>query len=148
MSNKLITASNKETQKLGQLMAKEILKLDEEQLGAFLIALKGDLGSGKTTFTQGLALGFGVEEKINSPTFVIMKRFELKNLTFKNLYHLDCYRIEKPEDLLDLGWKEIIKDSKNIIVIEWPEKIQKLLPPEIFTINFKFINENQRGVSL
>ncbi|MDD5146837.1 MAG: tRNA (adenosine(37)-N6)-threonylcarbamoyltransferase complex ATPase subunit type 1 TsaE [Candidatus Pacebacteria bacterium] len=148
MSNKLITTSSKETQKLGQLMAQEILKLGPNQQGAFLIALRGDLGSGKTTFTQGLAKGFGIHEKITSPTFVIMKRFAIHHLLFQNFYHVDCYRIERSEDILDLGWRDISASPYNIVAVEWPERIKKLLPAEMFNMDFKFLDNQKRSIYL
>jgi tRNA threonylcarbamoyladenosine biosynthesis protein TsaE len=148
MSNKLITTSSKETQKLGQLMAREILKLGPNQQGAFLIGLRGDLGSGKTTFTQGLAMGFGIQEKINSPTFVIMKRFAIRYSLFQNFYHIDCYRIEKSEDILDLGWRDILASPYNIVAVEWPERIKKILPAAMLNISLKFLSNQKRNIRL
>ena len=112
----IITSSSPgQTKKIGKELARKILK---DPLGqkAKVLALAGDLGAGKTTFLQGFAKGLGVKGKINSPTFVIMKRFG----TF---YHLDCCRIQRPEEILDLGWEEIISDPKNIVAVEWPERI-------------------------
>ena len=109
--------------------------------GAVVLALRGDLGSGKTTFIQGFAGGLGVKEKIISPTFVILKRFG-------NFYHIDCYRLGKPEEILPLDWQEIIANPRNIVAVEWPEKIEKFLPEETFFLNFKFINKNRREVKI
>jgi len=132
------TKSAKQTQKLGIDFAKEILKL-ASQKNAVVIGLSGNLGGGKTTFLQGFAKGLGIKEKILSPTFVIMKHFGI-------FYHFDCYRFEKAEDILELGWEEIISNHKNIVAVEWPEKIKKVLPKKIIKINFNFINETTREI--
>lgn len=137
---KIESKSAKETKRIGKALAKKILNLN---LGgkAILVCLKGDLGGGKTTFAQGFARGLGIKEKILSPTFVILKRFA-------NFYHLDCYRIKKPEDILELGFKEIVSDPKNIILIEWPEKIKKILPKNPIIIKFEFLGRNKRIISI
>lgn len=134
------TFSEKETQKLaGVILVDLIKKLPEDK--ALILALQGDLGSGKTTFVQGLAKALNIKKRITSPTFVIMKRF-------KNFYHFDCYRIDRPEEILELGWQEIINNPKNIVVIEWPEKIKKFLPKQTHFLKFKFITETHREVKL
>jgi tRNA threonylcarbamoyladenosine biosynthesis protein TsaE len=138
MAQKFITNSAKETQELGKKMAREIL-LQKPRKIATILALQGDLGGGKTSFLQGFAKGLGIKEKILSPTFVIMKRFG-------NFYHFDCYRINKPEEILELGFGEIISNPENIVAIEWPEKIKKLLPKNSIIIKLKFINQNKREI--
>jgi len=143
---KKITKTAKETQKLGQDLAKQILKLSAIKT-ATIIGLHGNLGGGKTTFLQGFAKGIGVKEKILSPTFVIQKRFKIyKNRNFKNFYHIDCYRLNNHKDILDLNFKKIIADPENIIAIEWPGKIYKILPKTVININFNFVDENKREV--
>lgn len=134
----IITSSAKQTQKFAENLAKQILK-NPPAIGAVVLALQGDLGSGKTTFLQGFAKGLGIKEKILSPTFVIMKRFG-------NFYHIDCYRINKPEEILELDWKKIISNPKNIVAVEWPEKIKNLLPKNALLIKFKFIDKNKREI--
>jgi tRNA threonylcarbamoyladenosine biosynthesis protein TsaE len=144
---KIILSKNYyETQTVGKKLAEEILKLDRKNFR--ILALRGDLGGGKTTFLQGFAKGLEIKEKILSPTFVIMKKFEIKNKKskFKYFYHLDCYRIKKTEEILKIGFKEIISDFKNIIAIEWAEKIKKILPKKIIWIKFEFINKNTRKI--
>jgi len=148
-----------------RVLAKEIAgKLIKQRLKdeALVVVLQGDLGSGKTTFIQGLAEGLGAEGRITSPTFVIMKKSEIRNpksetnsnfqnskfKIFKNFYHFDCYRIDKPKEILELGWQEIIADPKNIVAIEWPERIKKFLPKETIRLNFKFLNKNQREIKI
>jgi len=140
------TKSAKETQKAGELLAKEIVLLP---LGkkARVICLNGDLGGGKTTFLQGFAKGLGVKEKILSPTFVILKRFGLKE-PYKNFYHMDCYRLQGIEDLSSLGFGDILLDSQNIIAIEWAERIKKALPKDSINLDFDFLSDKKRKITL
>ena len=143
---KIYTTNNyKQTQKLGKDLAKEILKMSPQKR-AIVLSLQGNLGGGKTTFLQGLAKGFGIKEKVLSPTFVIQKRFSLKGLKFKNLYHIDCYRLNSPKDIVELGFKDNLANPLNIIAVEWPEKIKKVLPRETIKISFEFIDENRRKI--
>ena len=186
---KIITKNSRQTQKIGEDLAKYILEVskgpgvdsgdfkkrprDSKSLSytkiprswkiriaedaAIALGLSGNLGGGKTTFLQGFAKGLRVKEKILSPTFVIMKRFELKNNKFSNFYHIDCYRLKDHDDILELmgfsakggpasGWKDIISNPKNIVAVEWPEKIKRAMPKSATTINFKFISENKREI--
>ena len=122
-------------------LAKKIINASMGRKKALVLALQGDLGGGKTTFVQGLAKGLGIKEKILSPTFVVMKRFS----TF---YHFDCYRIQKPEEILSLGWQEIINEPQNIVVVEWAEKIKKLLPRDTLWLKFYFVSESKRKIVL
>ena len=117
---------------------------------AFVLGLEGDLGGGKTTFLQGFAKGLGIKEKILSPTFVLMKRFSIKKNKsgFKDFYHLDCYRIENPKEILSLGFKKIISNSNNIVAIEWADRVKKILPKDILILKFEFINETTRKIWL
>jgi len=140
------TKSHRQTQKLGEKFAREILKTPLQK-EAMVLGLQGNLGGGKTTFLQGFAKGLGIKEKILSPTFVILKRFEIRK-SFKNLYHIDCYRLKNAKDILEIDFKKIIKDPKNIIAIEWSEKIKKLLPKNIILIDFKFIDKNKRELNI
>ena len=132
------TTSPIQTKKMGEILAKEILRAQHSKR-ARIIGLVGDLGGGKTTFLQGFARGLGIKEKITSPTFVIMKRF-------RNFYHIDCYRIKKPKELLDLGFKKIISDPQNIVAIEWADRIKKILPRGTIWINFEFIDSKTRKI--
>ncbi|MDD4990353.1 MAG: tRNA (adenosine(37)-N6)-threonylcarbamoyltransferase complex ATPase subunit type 1 TsaE [Candidatus Pacebacteria bacterium] len=148
MSIKIFTTfSAKETKDLAEKILVNLIKKSPKDK-ALVLVLQGNLGSGKTTFTQGLAKYLGIKQRITSPTFVMMKRFKIYDLRFKNFYHFDCYRLNKPEEILNLGWQETIVNPKNIVAIEWPEKIKKFLPKETVYLKFKFINENQRVIHL
>jgi len=141
-----ITKTAKETQKLGEILAKSIL--GGISLNPAVVALKGDLGSGKTTFLQGFARGLGIKEKILSPTFVILKRFSIKkSSSFKNFYHIDCYRLKSHKDLSALGVKNIFKEAGNIVALEWPERVRGMLPKNILALGFNFIDKETRKIS-
>jgi tRNA threonylcarbamoyladenosine biosynthesis protein TsaE len=149
MRKKYLTNSAIQTKKLGEKLAKKILKKTTKKKGTFVIGLTGELGGGKTTFLQGLAKGLGIKQKILSPTFVIMKKFKVpKKKNFYWFYHIDCYRLQKPKELFDLGFKEIISNPQNIVAIEWAEKIKKILPKNAPILKFKFIDEKTREIIL
>lgn len=143
----ILTKNPSQTKKTGEILAKEVLKTKFKKR-ALIIGLEGDLGGGKTTFLQGFAKGLGIKQKILSPTFVITRKTKLKTSKskYQNFYHIDCFRIEKPEEILDLGFKEIISDPKNIIAIEWADRIKKIIPRKIIWICFKFVNKNKRKI--
>lgn len=115
---------------------------------ATVVGLYGDLGSGKTTFTQSVAKILGVVENVTSPTFVIEKIYELTNQKFKHLIHIDCYRLESSSEMTKLGWSEIVADPNNLILVEWPEKIADILPSVMIKVEFKFIDEKTREINL
>jgi len=138
MQREFITEQAKETQKLGQLLAGEILRTKFTQ--AAVICLSGELGAGKTTFTQGLLKGLKVKGPYTSPTFVIMKQYK------KNIYHLDAYRVTA-EDILNLGWEELIADKNNILIVEWADRIKKIIPRNSIWIKFGWLDENKRKIS-
>lgn len=123
--------------------------VDSLSLGerATVVALHGELGAGKTTFTQEVGRILGVGENMHSPTFVIMKIYEIDWKGFKNLIHVDAYRIEKESELLHLGWQEMVSEPENLIFIEWPENVPNLIPQEAKRINFKHVDEQTREIS-
>lgn len=142
-----ITNTTNQTKKIGELLAKEIL-LGGARKESLVLSLNGYLGGGKTTFVQGFAKGLGIKEKILSPTFVILKRFKLINKNYNNFYHIDCYRIQNSKEILSLNIKEILKDSKNIVAIEWAERIKNILPKDSITLHFEVIEKNKRKLTL
>jgi tRNA threonylcarbamoyladenosine biosynthesis protein TsaE len=139
-----LTENYLETQDIGQALAETVEAQDE----AVVFGLTGDLGAGKTTFLQGFAKGLGIKEKVISPTFVIMNRFDIKKAKFENFYHLDCYRIEDSKEMNNLDFEEIVSNPKNIVCIEWPEKIKKLLPEQLISIKFKILEQNNREITI
>lgn len=102
-----------------------------------VLALVGELGSGKTTFVQGFAKGLGVKGKIPSPTFILIRRYKLKTKHYKLLYHIDCYRLDNPvKELPGLGFKKIIANPRAIVMVEWADRVKSLLPPHTIWISF------------
>lgn len=148
MSNKiLISRSSSQTKKIAENLARCILQKPLTKK-ALILTLDGELGSGKTTFLQGFAKGLGLKQKILSPTFIIMQKFPISNFQFSNFYHIDCYRIKKPKEILELGFKEICNNPQNIIAIEWAEKIYPILPKDIIEIQFNFVSKNIRQINI
>jgi tRNA threonylcarbamoyladenosine biosynthesis protein TsaE len=144
-----ITKNFEETQQLASRLLDQITILPHS--GALVLALKGELGAGKTTFIQGLGKVLGIKDKILSPTFVIQRRFTIHDLRFKNfenLYHLDCYRLNNEKDLRELGFEEILKDENNLVVIEWPERIKKALPSDTVWLEFEHGGEDIRTIKI
>ena len=142
------TKNSDQTKKLGEALAKEVLRMGAGKK-AFVMGLIGDLGGGKTTFLQGFAKGLGIKERVLSPTFVIMKKFDIKKkVPFNFFYHLDCYRIRSSKDLADLGFREILADPQNIVAAEWADKTKNLLPKGTLFLNFEFIDENTRRIKI
>jgi tRNA threonylcarbamoyladenosine biosynthesis protein TsaE len=115
---------------------------------ATVVGLEGELGAGKTAFTQSIARTLGVEEHVTSPTFVIEKIYKLSNKRFSHLIHIDAYRLEKGEELAHLGWNELIKDPKNLILIEWPQNVKEILPTEMYRIQFSVIDATTRKIEV
>ena len=106
------------------------------QSGAIL-ALTGPLGSGKTAFAKGLAKGLEIKNKITSPTFVIYRTYPIPKRKTGKFYHFDFYRLKSVKNLRELGFLEILNEPKNILAIEWAEKIRKQLPPRAIQVRFK-----------
>ena len=148
------TAREQEVLKLFQV-AKEMTSTDlAKKLGVKLaknlkngdiITFFGDLGSGKTTFIQGIAEGLGIKRRIISPTFIIVRQYKIQK---GNFYHIDLYRTETRNDIQSVGIKEILEDSNNIIALEWAEKMNSLLPNKRIEIHCKYIDENKREIKI
>ena len=125
-------------------LAKEVISSLE---GTNLVLLKGELGAGKTTFAQGALKALGAEGPFTSPTFVIMKKYEIKNSKFDFIYHFDCYRVGA-KDVLELGWEEIINNPKNLVLVEWPERIQKIIAGQHILVDIKITENSERQVDI
>lgn len=143
----IITKSTDETKKVGSDLT-QTLKQSIILKQALIIALEGNLGSGKTTFIQGLAKGLGVKENVLSPTFLILKQFSITLKKYKNFYHIDAYRLKNPEELLELGFEDLVKNPENLIVIEWADKVKKILPKNILKIKFTNLGKNKRKIKI
>lgn len=138
MNNKdiFLTKNSEETKKLGVDFAKKV------HLGDVL-TFYGNLGSGKTTFIQGLAQGLNIKRRIISPTFIIVRHYKLENASF---YHIDLYRTQTRHDLLGLGIDQILIEDNNITAIEWSDKLNEFLPKKRIEFHFKYVDENTREI--
>lgn len=129
---KLISKSVNNTLDIGKKIAKNLQKGD-------IVCLFGELGSGKTVLTKGIALGLGIKKNIIvSPSFILIRQYSGKIL----FYHFDLYRLKKPKDILSLGYEEYFYDD-GITVIEWADRLKYLLPPEYLKIEL-FIKSNKQ----
>ncbi len=165
---------------------------------AIVVGLYGDLGSGKTTFTQAVAKLLNINEYVTSPTFVIQKRYPILNtkldknieygisnvdkekikndskdqhstfnirpnfltskasvengnapvVSYSSFIHIDAYRLDSGKELLALDFERDLNDSRNLIFIEWPERVADILPENHLKINFKFVGENEREIEI
>lgn len=163
----IITKNEEETQKVAKDYAKSLNFGD-------VIALEGDLGSGKTAFTKGIAEALGVSDVITSPTFVVVKEYIINNFQFSisnfqlnsksqilnskklqlttnnlqpKLIHVDCYRISE-DDAEAVGLNEYLASKENITVIEWPENIKSILPEKTKLVKFKNLGVSTRSINI
>lgn len=146
-----ISHSAAQTQRLGA-------RLGELLQGGELILLNGQLGTGKTTFTQGLAQGLGIAEQINSPTFTLLKEYKRRSSAGLKpgglpkhgpvppaLYHFDLYRLDDPDEIFDLGFEDYF-EGNDICVVEWAEKADLYWPSNHLSIRLKILSETKRGL--
>ncbi len=110
-----------------------------------VLCLWGELGSGKTTFVQGVAKGLGITTRLLSPTFIIVRRHNIPE-TYNVLYHLDLYRIATPEDAKAVGFTDMTHESGSLIIVEWPERLGGLLPEKRIDFRFTTLNNGSHKV--
>ena len=127
----MVTKNEQETIQLGEKLGRLLHRGD-------VVALKGDLAGGKTTFTKGIGKALDIKEVINSPTFTILKIYKGN----ETLYHIDAYRLENNE--YDLGIDEY--EDEGIMVIEWPEYYRNYLPKEYLEVNFRYLDDKSRQI--
>jgi len=132
----IISESAEQTLEIAHSIGEKLRKVD-------VLALSGELGSGKTCFTGGIARGLGVDDKyqITSPTFTLINEYPARC----KLYHFDVYRLNSYSECDDLGYEEYFC-SDGVVVIEWAEKIVQILPEETIFISFKYLDENRRKI--
>lgn len=141
---KIVSKGREDTQNTARLLLSKITSSTQ----ATTLALEGELGAGKTNFAQEFGKLVGVNENMHSPTFVIMKVYDINFQGFKRLVHIDAYRIEKESELSHLGWEEIVREPENLVLIEWPENVPGLIPKEAKRISFKVVDENTREIEI
>jgi len=134
--------NSRETAQFGAAIARDFS-------GGEVLALVGDLGAGKTCLSQGIARGLGIKQKINSPTFVVMKVYNLKGAkTIKKFCHIDAYRLTSASDLVAIGALDYLNRADTATVIEWAEKVTELWPKNTILINLKHQKEDSRKISI
>ena len=140
MTDKIyITNNEEETENIATEIAKTI------PFGS-CIALRGNLGAGKTVFARGFARGLNIDDIVSSPTFTLVKEYQTDNNQW--LYHLDLYRISDSDAALAFGIDEYLSDPNGITLIEWPERIDDLFTSETIFIDIERTGENRRKITL
>lgn len=166
MTEEMHTKSAEETQQFANNLAQKLH-------GGDVLLLYGNLGAGKTTFVQGLANGLGIERRIISPTFIILRTYEIPSLSsraqprdlsqvkeisrsinrprndsleVKNFYHVDLYRLQSEREIEDIGLPSFMGDKENIVVIEWPERLGSLIPKNAWKLFFENEGEDKRKI--
>jgi tRNA threonylcarbamoyladenosine biosynthesis protein TsaE len=136
----ITTKNETETINLGVKIASSLINGD-------VIALYGDLGSGKTRLVKGICLGLDVKQMVNSPTFIIVN--EYNSTRFHNIFHFDLYRLRSEDEILAMGFEDYM-NNRGIIIIEWPEHAERLLPPDTIKIHISHSveKENERWIKV
>lgn len=115
---------------------------------ATVLALHGDLGAGKTTLTQNISEVLRIDNCVNSPTFVIQKKYEIYSGEFKNLIHIDAYRISSSDEMKVLDFDKELKNKDNLIIIEWPGNIKNIIPNDVINIYIDHVSEDVRSIRI
>ncbi|MFI5202644.1 MAG: tRNA (adenosine(37)-N6)-threonylcarbamoyltransferase complex ATPase subunit type 1 TsaE [Candidatus Kapaibacterium sp.] len=139
---KRVSRSEEETMRLGEKFGKRYLR------AGTVVCVSGELGAGKTHFIKGIARALGIDDReLTSPTFALAHEFDclLHGEPF-SLYHLDCYRFEKPEELLELGVEDYLYPKHAVTIIEWPERIASLLPKGAMMVEMRVVSEFERAI--
>ncbi len=130
----IITQSEEDTKSVASQFS-EVIKPGD------IIALNGNLGSGKTFFVKGVCMNFNITA-VQSPTFAIVNEYSGD----KKVYHFDFYRLRNMEELLDIGFEDYLNDSEAILFIEWADKLKDILPADRYEININFVDEKSREI--
>src|SRR5258706_11545438 len=141
MDQEIISRSAEETISIGAQFAEDHLH------SGSLVVLRGELGAGKTQFAKGIAKYFGLpEEEISSPTYTLVNEYDISSGGIEKFFHLDCYRFEKPEELIELGVEEYLYPKHAVTIIEWPERIEGYLPENRIEVMIEILNPNERKI--
>lgn len=142
METNYVSTSTEETKRIAAAFARGVAP-------GTVVALRGDLGAGKTTFVQGLLEALGADGPYVSPTFVIMKQYVLPEPSaggIGRIYHADAYRIDDPADMEKLSFDEWCTDPEGLVLVEWPERLGDLLPANAQVISFKWLSDTEREI--
>ena len=134
-----ITSSEEETENIGKSLAMSLSKGDA-------VLLRGNLGAGKTVFSRGFARGLGMTEPVSSPTYTIVQEYELPD--GGRLYHLDLYRISGVNAALAFGVDEFLDDPQGISLIEWPDRIDGILPENAICVEIEHLSDSERRLTI
>ncbi len=134
----LISHSLEQTQRIGARLAAFV------QAGDVLL-LEGQLGAGKTAFTQGVAAGLGINDYVNSPTFVIISEYPTGRLP---LYHIDLYRFDDPRQAIAIGLEDYLPEPEGVTVVEWPERAMDFMPPDHLRVRIAYLSDSKRTIRL
>jgi tRNA threonylcarbamoyladenosine biosynthesis protein TsaE len=132
----ITTHSDDETRNFGERLGQLLQPGD-------VIGLSGQLGAGKTTLSQGLGLGLGVEEPVSSPTFALVHEYRGRI----PVWHLDTYRVGSLDELIDLSWDDLLAGG-GVLLIEWPQRIEAALPAQRLDITLRYVSEDTRELTL
>jgi tRNA threonylcarbamoyladenosine biosynthesis protein TsaE len=144
---KWISQSEAETVRLGEEFGAKFIR------DGVVVCVHGELGAGKTHFIKGIAGSLGIDEReLTSPTYSLANEFEIESRAgstdLRTLYHLDCYRFEKPEELLELGVEDYLYPHHAATIIEWPERIAGLIPEGAIHVKINVISETERSIQV
>jgi len=142
-----ITKSAQETKEAGKRFAASLI---EGQKKTLTVGLVGELGAGKTTFVQGFAEGLGITTRVISPSFILMRKFNVPGDRFSHFYHVDLYRLEEnvAGEVKNIGLDDVWEKKGNIVFIEWAEKVADMIPNTSYQISFKIINKDERRIAI
>jgi tRNA threonylcarbamoyladenosine biosynthesis protein TsaE len=130
----------------------ETIKVAEDLAGNLgpgqVIALAGNLGAGKTVFVKALAQKLGIKETITSPTFVLLKVYNLDFNNIKTFVHVDCYRLDEAENLADIGLQDYLEDSTALVIIEWADKLHNLPTNNLIKITIESQGGDKRKITI
>ncbi|MBI4090536.1 MAG: tRNA (adenosine(37)-N6)-threonylcarbamoyltransferase complex ATPase subunit type 1 TsaE [Candidatus Komeilibacteria bacterium] len=141
MTRAYTTTSPAETEELARKLASDLR-------AGTVIALEGELGAGKTVFVKGIAKALGITTVVQSPTFVLMKVYEVQHHAVRRLVHVDCYRLDGSSDLRAVGLEEYLHDSTSVVVIEWADKVPELVPHDATRVRIRSVDEHERTVEI
>jgi tRNA threonylcarbamoyladenosine biosynthesis protein TsaE len=143
----IFSNSPEETQIFAKKVVTKLMSDERERGTATIIALKGNLGAGKTVFVKGVAELLGVAETVTSPTYVIVKKYLLPEASpWREVVHIDAYRLEGEKDLMFIDWNGLATNPYNLILLEWPEQVGLGVPERAVWIEIEAVDEERRKI--
>lgn len=139
MKQVILSKSARETASIGKSLARSLPR-------GTTVALLGNLGAGKTVFAKGFAAGLGIKESVTSPTFILMNVYQVRRKDIQTFVHVDCYRVARTSDMKDIGLEEYTRDPKAVVLIEWADRVKKILPRGTVTVSLRVAGETSRRI--